>query len=282
MRFQRIHEAVNSRPWFISAQGFASVRALINRALEAPRSSFVDDIAEDVGDLVRQRPEFSLDPFTGIARIHVFGCLGQHLSRLEKTCGNTDYAQIISEIEQAKGAQAKAIVFIFDSPGGMCLGCDEAARAIANAGVPTLAWTDSMACSAAYYLASGCSQIVATRTAIMGNIGVICPWIDSAQMWEIEGLDFQPITSEGADLKSTFHGPSITDDQRAFVQEDVNQMGTMFRDHVLTHRAHIDSEVWRAGWYCGERALELGLIDAIGDETKAIMPFLPASTIAVS
>lgn len=282
MRFQRIHEAVHYRPWFISASGYASVRMLLDKAMARGFSaSIADDIAEDIGDFVRQRPSMIFDEVTGIARIHIFGVLGQHLSKIEKTCGNTDYADVMSEIDLAKGSGARAILFIFDSPGGMVTGCDECAQAIANCGIDTVAWSDSLACSAAYYLAAGCKRIVATRTAIVGNIGVICPWVDESKLWEIEGIDFQPITSEGADLKSTFHGPSITEEQRAFVQEDINQAGALFRMHVGFHRVQVDDEVWRAGWYSGDRAKSLGLIDEVGSLNMAVEGSMLADRIRV-
>jgi protease-4 len=164
---------------------------------------------------------------------------------------------------------ADGILFKIDSPGGYCAGGDECAKIISECGIPKVAFTEQ-ACSMAYYLASGCDIIVSTRTSLNGNIGVIMPWVDSSKLWELNGLEFDAITNEGADLKSAFHGPSITKEQRAFAQEQANILGKMFRDHVEAHRVVCD-EVWRAGWYFGERAVELGLIDQVGREEDAVM-----------
>ncbi len=268
MRFQRIHEAVHFRPWFISAAGYASVRSLVEKVIARDAQSRNEGWDSFLEDFVRRRPAMAFDVSTRTATISVFGVVGPYLSNIEKACGNTGYEEIVSEIEEAKNLGAERIDFHFDSPGGYCTGCDEAARAIAavkdETSIFTVAHTDTVMCSAAYYLAAGCSAIVGTRSAMIGNIGVILPWVDTAKMWELEGCDFQPITSEGADLKSTMHGPSITNDQRAFLQEDVNRMGEMFRDHVLTHRPQLDFEVFRAGWYGGDKALDLGLVDMVG------------------
>lgn len=274
MRFQRIHEAVHFRPWFISAAGYASVRALVEKAMSRGTEARSEDLDGFFADFVRRRPTLQFNVASRTADISVFGVVGPYLSNIEKACGNTGYEEIVSEIEEAKNLGAERINFHFDSPGGYCTGCDEAAQAIAaikdETSIFTVAHTDTIMCSAAYYLAAGCSAIVGTRSATIGNIGVILPWVDSSKLWEIEGYDFQPITSEGADLKSTMHGPSITENQRAFLQEDVNKMGEMFRDHVLTHRPQIDFEVFRAGWYGGDKALELGLVDMVGTLTETL------------
>jgi protease-4 len=273
MRFQRIHEAVNFQPWFISSQGYASIRALFEKVMTRPAGA-KEDWDEMLADFVRARPDMSFDRATGTATIHVLGVLGPHLSNVEKSCGNTSYEDITKEIAEAKLLGATRINFIFDSPGGACMGCHEAAEAIAelknNSTIITVAFTEGLMCSAAYYLASGCSAIVATKSAIVGNIGVILPWVDSSGAWEMMGLDFQPITSDGADLKSAMHGPSLSEGQREFLQEGVNRLGEMFREHVKLGRLHLADEVFRAGWYGGTEAQTLGLIDEVGDSVDAL------------
>lgn len=273
MRFQRIHEAVFHQPWFISSQGYSSVRAIFDKVMNRPAGS-KEDWDEMLADFVRARPDMAFNVATRTATIHILGVLGPHLSNVEKSCGNTSYEDITSEIDEAKGLGAERINFIVDSPGGACMGCHEAATAISRlkdeTSIITVAFTDGLMCSAAYYLASGCTAIVATESSIVGNVGVILPWVDSSGEWEMMGLDFQPITSEGADLKSTMHGPSITDTQREFLQESVNKIGGMFKDHVARNRHSVSDEVWRAGWYGGTDAVLYGLADLVGSSADAI------------
>jgi ClpP class serine protease len=77
------------------------------------------------------------------------------------------------------------------------------------------------------------------------------------------GVEFHCMTNEGADLKGTFRDSPMTDSQREFLQEQLNEHGAAFRETVEGNRAGIDPEVFRAGWYSGEKAVELGLIDII-------------------
>ena len=86
MRFQRIHEAINFQPWFISASGYASVRDLVERAMKGEikipesRKEGLDDY---FADFVRKRPALEIDP-AGIATLSIFGVVAPHISNIEK------------------------------------------------------------------------------------------------------------------------------------------------------------------------------------------------------
>jgi ClpP class serine protease len=121
-------------------------------------------------------------------------------------------------------------------------------------------------------------MIVAAPSAQVGNIGAILSWADCDAFWEGMGITFKALVSEGADLKSTFHlEPS--ESQIAFLQESIDEAGKAFRDHVAKGRSAaagdvLSDEVWRAGWYSGDRAESLGLVDFIGGPQVAIQGLL--------
>lgn len=268
MRFQHVYEAVHHQPWFISASGYSSIQALLDKAIEGKLPIKADGEGDDfMSNFVRVRPPMSIDG-NGIATISIFGVVGLHLTGIEKTCGNTDYKDIEREIGEAVGQGARGILFVVDSPGGMVRGCDECAQAIARAGVPTVAFTDTQMCSAAYYISAATEAIVATQSAEIGNIGAILPWTDKDKMWDLVGIKFNPIFNDGADLKSTGKGPSLTGDQRNFLQDSINQKAELFHKHISDYRA-VDDEVFRAGWYAGQKAIDLGLVDYTGDQRAA-------------
>lgn len=210
----------------------------------------------------------------GIAHIEVRGALlNKAPSIYEKWGLATTYSTIIAETESATSQGAKGILYTFDSPGGTVAGVVEGGSAIINAGVPTVAFCDGLACSAAYWLPSGCNAIVATPSAIVGNIGAIISWADCSAFWEGMGIEFKALVSEGADLKSTFHlEPNET--QAEFLQDSINEAGSAFREHVAKGRAaagaDLNPEIWRAGWYSGKKAGDLGLINAMGSKADAI------------
>ncbi len=209
----------------------------------------------------------------GIAHIEARGALLNKAPSLYEKLGlATRYGTIIAETQAAKDQGAKGILYHVDSPGGTVAGVIEAGQAISDAGIPTMAHCTGLACSAAYWLASGTGGIVASPSAEVGNIGAIISWADCTKLWEEMGVEFKAITSEGADLKSTFHlEPDAA--QLEFLQESINAAGQAFREQVEAGRAavgmELDPEVWRAGWYSCDRAERLGLIDGIGSMEDA-------------
>ena len=256
---RRILEQVYGRPWFSDIGTFRSVDQVVQRKLANPESRV------GILDAVVGRKEFSELDENGIATIDIYGVTGRRLSQLEKSCGACDYNDLEAEIGLALEAGAKAFLFTIDSGGGSAIGCAEVANLISDLQVPTAAFVDGVCASAAYYMASGVDYIICTNSALIGSIGVIAPWVDESMMYSLIGLKFDPITNEGADLKSTWHGPSLTPAQREYLQGQVNDLAREFKEFVAAHRsASLSQEVQRAGAYHGSRAVALGLADQIG------------------
>ena len=239
-------------------------------ALDVPEKANALNLT--IEDFYEMRPPATMDG-DGIAHIWIHSALVDSCPPIYEKLGIcTRYSTIIVESEDALQQGAKGIVYHVDSPGGTVAGNIEAAKMIANLPIPTVAHCHGLACSAAYKLSAGCNYIIASESATVGNIGTIMSWMDCSEFWKESGIEFKALTSEGADLKSTFHlEPNET--QIAFLQEGINEAGRQFREHVATGRekagATIDPEIWRAGWYSGEKAGTLGLVDDIGTAEDA-------------
>jgi ClpP class serine protease len=239
-------------------------------ALDVPEKASALNI--EIEDFYELRPPMSIDG-DGLATIHIHGALMDSCPAIYEKLGLvTCYGTITGEIDAALEAGARGIMFAVNSPGGTVMGCAEAAEYMSGLGVPTVSACKGLACSAAYKLAAGTDSIIATGSAIVGNVGTILSWTDCTEFWRANGIEFKALTSQGADLKSTFH-LEPNPEQVAFLQESLNEDGAKFRAHVEAGRAAagaaIDPEVWRAGWYSGETAGRLGLIDGIGDASAA-------------
>ncbi len=235
-----------------------------------PRESSWSD--EELADYYTLRKKAAIDQ-DGIAHIEVRGALLQDCRPIMERCGLAiRYSTVMAETQAAVQSGAKAIMYHTNSPGGTVSGNIECAEMIRDLTIPTLGFCNGLACSAAYKLMAGTNFIAATKSAIVGNIGTIMSWADCSEFWNKLGVNFKALVSENADLKSTFHlEPDET--QLAFLQESINEAGKAFRDHVTMGRASagvtMDPEVWRAGWYSGSRAMDLGLIDGIGSADEA-------------
>jgi len=232
----------------------------------------------DNPDFHTQRLPMGIDA-DGIAHIQIRGALLNKVGQIYERNGlATAYSTVIRETEAAVAEEAKGILYYVDSPGGTVAGVVEAGQAILNARIPTAAFCYGLSCSAAYWLTSGTGMIVAAPSAQVGNIGAILSWADCDAFWEGMGVKFKALVSEGADLKATFHlEPDAT--QIEFLQEGIDEAGRLFREHVAAGRSAaagdvLNDEVWRAGWYSGERAESLGLVDFIGGPHIAIQGLL--------
>jgi ClpP class serine protease len=254
MKYQRIIEQIYFRPWYITSGGHKAVRQLIQSKLFANEGA-------DMSMIVNQREEMEVTP-DGIAIIHVCGTLGKGLSPIEKSCGSSDYEDIADEIEDAVEMGVRGLMLEISSPGGTVVGNHEIAELVQTLQIPTLAYSDDLACSAAYNIAASCRTIVGSPSSTWGSIGCIIPWQDESIMWEIEGKRFDPITNSEGDLKSAMHGPSLTPDQRVSLEQYVQDAFEMFRGNVLRNRT-IPDDAMRGQSFFAPRALQNNLIDAI-------------------
>lgn len=265
MRFQRIIEQVYHRPWFITSEGHASVRRVVEAALVRSNGGL------DLSAMMNPREEMELLP-NGIAKIHVCGVLGKGLAPIEKSCGNTDYEEITDEIEEAVEMGARGIFLEISSPGGTVVGNAEIAELIASLEIPVLAFSDDLACSAAYNIAVSADYAFGTPSSTWGSIGTIIPWVDQSEMWAAQGLSWQPITNAEGDLKAAMHGPDLTSAQRISLEQYVQDAYNQFRDNVLARRT-VPPDAMRGQAFFAPRALENNLIDGILSEEDA-MAFL--------
>jgi protease-4 len=227
--------------------------------LNAAMNASLDDV--EIDDFYNLRPKSFIE--NGIGTINIQGMLTNGVPAIYEKVGIvTSYDSIKGEIEDLLEQGAQAINFVINSGGGSVNGNIELSRYIASLSVPTAATVTSCACSAAYMLASATNRIVISETAQIGSIGTIMTWYDYSQYMRNIGIEPKAITNEGATLKSTFHlEPNA--EQLAFLQESANQHGETFQAFVSERRPDINKEVFRAGWYSGKRAIDLGLADEI-------------------
>jgi len=265
MSFSRILSRVYHQPWFITAGGFDAVHRLVQARL----TRMDDDEMPDMSMYANQREPMEIDP-NGIAHIEICGTLAKGISPIEKCCGATDYEDIEDELEAAMAANVRGIWLEIDSPGGACTGNSEIADQLQliSRKIPTLAFTDGMACSAAYNIAASCREIWASPSATVGSIGAIIPWVDNGAMWAEEGMMWAPITNSEGDLKGAMMGPSLTAAQNASLAEYVQDSFNLFRDNVLRNR-NVPASAMRGQCFLAGRALQNKLIDKIGAEQLA-------------
>jgi signal peptide peptidase SppA len=163
-----------------------------------------------------------------------------------------------------------------DSPGGEAVGAFEAAALVRSVGAkkPVTAVVNGMACSAAYALASAATTIIATPSAIVGNIGVVMLHRDLSGAFEKAGVKPTLIFAGARKVDGNPYQP-LPPGVRADLQNEVDQYYRMFVDCVAAGRGTkltaAAAKATEARTYIGIDAISAGLADQIGGLDSAIV-----------
>ncbi len=273
MRYQHIIEAVFHQPWLITAQAHSAIRSLVESHL-AQSVLDVRAAREGEGPCGQHVELEQMQIIDGIAHIPIGGVIGQRLSKFEKGSGAVDVGDISGELAQAESdPHVNSILLDFDSPGGMVSGTPELADRIAGAKKPVYSFTSGQIASAAYWLASASDAIFATQSADVGSIGVYMPWIDATAYFANKGFRVDLI--KAGKLKGTgFPGTALSPDQRAYIQERVDQIYGMFTAHVRAQRGEIADDAMQGQTFLASEAADLGLIDGLVQSKADVIAML--------
>lgn len=134
---------------------------------------------------------------------------------------------------------------------------------IRDQGIPLLISVDKVAASGGYLMACVANRLIAAPFAILGSIGVIAQLPNFNRMLDEHGIDFEMITAGKHKRNVTIFGKN-TDEDRAKLKEELEDVHSLFKDVVGRYRQDLDLEKVATGehWY-GTRALELGLADEL-------------------
>jgi len=167
-----------------------------------------------------------------------------------------------------------AILLDIDSPGGSVDGTPELAAEIfaARGKKPIVAFANGMMASAAYWIGSSADSIIATEAAIVGSIGVVMDHYDLSDFYSKIGMKKTPITA-GKYKRLTSEEKPLSDEGRAYLQDMVDGIYSMFIDAVSTQRSITAEKALAMAdgkEFIGKQAHAVGLIDSIGSRGRAL------------
>lgn len=184
-------------------------------------------------------------------------------------------AGLIEQAFRAKGAVAVALQI--NSPGGSpvqsALIHDRIRQLSAERKLPVIAFTEDVAASGGYWLALAADEIYADANSIVGSIGVISSGFGFPRLLERFGIE-RRVHAQGA-------RKAILDPFRPEEPEHVERLLSLQRDMHDSFKALVrdrrgaklkgdDATLFEGDIWTGRRALELGLIDGLGD-LRAVM-----------
>ncbi len=189
--------------------------------------------------------------------------------------GTRHYVQMIEAANNSKNVDA--ILLEMDTPGGSVDGTEELGLAVKNSQKPVVVFGDQMVASAGYWVASQASEIVANQynDTEFGSIGVLYVHENWAKRIE-EKIGSVKIFRAPQSVDKARVNPieELTEEQEAEITAELKTIASKFISTVKAGRKGKlntgEENIFTGKMYSREKALEMGMIDAIGTREDAI------------
>ena len=268
-----IKDAINNDAWAIMPSSLDNISSKVLAGVNDPVLS--DEIVEgaDGASYVEAKAAFMAQfeeqlrvDDNGTGYISIDGPMMLNPGPYERMMlGAADMGRI-SELVRIAAVEEEinGLVIQINSPGGTVVGTPELAGAIRDfndSGKKSIAFTNSLMASAAYWVGSQCSQVVCTESAIVGSVGVIRAHVDLTEARAQAGVKVEVF--RGGDNKvAGAYSTEISDEQRELIQEGIDEKHMEFQQVVLSYR-DIDKKMLDGRTFYGKQAAENGFADAV-------------------
>ena len=167
-----------------------------------------------------------------------------------------------------------AIIFHVDSPGGDALASDLIWREVKRVKdkKPVVAFMGDVAGSGGYYVATPADLIVAQSGTLTGSIGVVGGKIVTGELYDKIKAN-REVISRGRHADMDLPDEPYSDEEREKVSSLMNSTYDLFKKRVADGRDMTIEEVEniaRGRVWTGRQALEIGLVDELGDFQTAL------------
>lgn len=276
-RYAHVLSFALSHPWAIEASWLPVVAGILARHIAGQDSS-----AEIAAALVNRKnlPQ----PRAGsVAIIPVYGVIAPRMNLFSEYSGGTTCQRLSQQLRAVMATEdVKTIVLDIDSPGGSVAGAREFAAELRRAREKKaiIAQIQYTGASAAYHLASACTEIVAAPSACTGSVGVYWMHDDLSAALKELGIN-RTFISAGEGKLDGNETEALSEAAKARRQATVDALYGAFVEDVVTGRgkgmtpARVRDE-WKAHAYLSAEALTLGLIDSIATLDDTITRVLSA------
>lgn len=203
----------------------------------------------------------SLTSSGSIARVNIEGLIRSDQARVEA-------------LERLEKSQAAAVIVHINSPGGTTAGSEQLYDSLVRlkAKKPVVVVVEGLAASGGYITAIAADHIVARQSSLVGSIGVLFQFPNFSELMKTVGVKVEEVKS--SPLKAAPNGFEPTSPEaRAALDALVKDSYAWFRGLVKDRRGMDDAlleKVSDGRVFTGRQALDLKLVDQLGDEKTAI------------
>ncbi len=267
---------------------FGNLTQFVSRMLTF-NNGFRPSMARDIGPKLEECILEDNDARNKIAVIEVDGIITSHEA---DPAGNNMVDVIKAQLDRAKeDSRVKAVILKVDSPGGEVMASDQINKLFAKfqsdpKGKPVICSMGSLAASGGYYISAPSRWIVADDLTLTASIGVIMEGLNYRSLMDKIGV--APDVYKSGKFKDMLSGMRETNEippeEHAMVQKLIDDTYQKFKDVVRDGRnaAHKvngnEGKALAPDWenyadgrvVSGEQALQIGLVDELGDFDAAV------------
>ncbi|MFA0266841.1 S49 family peptidase [Vibrio cyclitrophicus] len=255
-----------SQPWALDQQLLSLMSDIANREVDS--LSLDDFVPESLATKSGKRLTRGMEKREGgVALISVSGVISRYANLFTNICGGTTTQLLAQDFTQAlNDPSIKAIVFNCDSPGGEANGIHELAEMIyqARGKKRIIAYVGGMACSACYWIASACEEVVIDATASAGSIGTV---LQMRRRKEKADDDFETIEIVSSQSPNKRQDPG-TETGRAAYQKHLDDLAEVFVQRVARNMAvdrdTVINDFGGGGILVGQAAVDKGMAHRLG------------------
>lgn len=257
-----------SQPWAIQPEKLEAMLEFLGGRLASEASMAIIQAAA----IEAKQKSADLRSAPGsVAVLPLFGLISHRASMVDNMSGpgGTSTAKFSQALWGAvNDPGVKAIVIDCDSPGGTVEGVQELAddimRAKAKKSITAIA--DCCMASAAYWICSAASEIVASPSSSIGSVGVYSAHEDHSAALDAQGIKVNLISAGKYKTEGSPYAP-LDDAARASMQSTVDHFYSMFVDSIARGRGVSASKVMekygQGRMLPASDALKAGMVDRI-------------------
>ena len=214
-----------------------------------------------VGAIATTNGPTALAASGSIARVNIEGLIRSDQQRVEA-------------LERLEKSNHAAVIIHINSPGGTTAGSEQLYNSLVRlkAKKPVVVVVEGLAASGGYIAAIAADQIVARQSSLVGSIGVLFQFPNFSELLKTVGVKVEEVKS--SPLKAAPNGFEPTSPEaRAALDALVKDSYAWFRGLVKERRGMDDAlleKVADGRVFTGRQAVELKLVDQLGDEKVAV------------
>lgn len=267
-----LHSILN-RPWYIEQSYGESHLPLVFNMLSG--NSIATKVKEEVilslqtkAGLYTSEGEEESDKNSRVAVISI----KNPITKYSQWCGPAGTKSMMNQMDRLKTDDAVAgVVLDIDSGGGQVYGTPEFYDYLKDFPKPVVSYTDGLMCSAAYYIGSAASHIVANKRAeAIGSIGAYAQFLDVAGYYEKLGAKVHTIYATKSTEKNKAYREALDGKYESYIKTELDPIVETFHADMKASRSNLSEEVFKGATWSGPDALEKGLVDELGTIKTAI------------